>query len=290
MSRVSGFSVRIFIPTGNPEELRIVDNFNWTGIGLVFPRPLYAAVRDRDELKRAGVYVLWGYEDFGQRLNVYIGEGDPIRSRLDQHVKDPDKDFWTHAVVFVSKDQNLNKAHIKYLESRLVQLANDSKRANLLNKNQPQYCRLSEAEIVDAEGFLENMLLCLPIVGLNIFEKSKITDSGDLILRAKGVEARGVYTAEGFIVLAGSQAVKSEVPSIHSSLSKLRRELVETGVLTEDGDYYRFTEDYRFNSPSSAAGVVLGRSARGPEVWKDNRNRTLSQIMESQIAGNNSEV
>ena len=277
-----GFSVRIFIPSGNPDGLRIIEKSNWIGQGLFFPRALFAEARQRDELKRTGVYVLWGPGESGQLLQIYVGEGDSVLSRLDQHAKQ--KDFWTHAVVFSSKDQTLNKAHVKYLEARLVQFAADAKRAELDNGNIPQLSTLSEADKADAEAFLQNMLLCLPILGLNLFEKAKAPGkkSRDLILKSKGVEARGQDTAEGFVVRAGSLAVKEDVPSIHDNLKQLRRTLLGQGVFVDEGTHYRLTQDYTFNSPSTAASVLLGRSANGRTEWKDAQGRTLKDIQEAE--------
>lgn len=281
MSRVRGFSVRIFIPTGEPEGLRLVEKSNWTGQGLVFPRSQLDEARRRPELKRAGVYVLWGPSESGQLPRVYVGEGEVVLPRLDQHANQ--KDFWTHAVVFTSKDQNLNKAHVQYLEARLVALAAEAKRAELDNGNVPQLPTLSEPDRADAEAFLEDLLLCLPLMGVSFFEKPKVEKSGrsDLFLRAKGIEARGVETAEGFVVRARSHAVKEEVPSIHSYLHELRESLCKQGVLKDDGKTYVLTQDYVFNSPSTAAGVMLGRSANGRIEWKDAKGRTLKEIQEA---------
>lgn len=281
MSRVRGFSVRIFIPTGEPEGLRLVEKSNWTGQGLVFPRAQFDEARRRPELKRAGVYVLWGPGESGQLPRVYVGEGEVVLPRLDQHANQ--KDFWTHAVVFTSKDQNLNKAHVQYLEARLVALAAEAKRAELDNGNVPQLPTLSEPDRADAEAFLEDLLLCLPLMGVSFFEKPKVEKAGrsDLYLRAKGIEARGVETAEGFVVRAGSHAVKEEVPSIHSYLHELRESLCKQGVLKDDGETYVLTQDYVFNSPSTAAGVMLGRSANGRIEWKDAKGRTLKEIQEA---------
>lgn len=280
MSTSTGFSVRIFIPSGEPEGLRIVEKSNWTGQGLVFPRAQYPEVRHRPELQRTGVYVLWGPGESGQLPRVYVGEGDLVRPRLDQHLKQ--KDFWTHAVVFTSKDQNLNKAHVQYLEARLVALAAEAKRAELDNGNVPQPPVLSEADAADAEGFLADLLLCLPVVGVTLFEKSKAgARSQDLFLKAKGIEACGADTAEGFVVRAGSQAVKDEVASIHAYLTDLRKSLLAHGVLEAAGASYRLTQDYTFNSPSTAAGVLLGRSSNGRVEWKDAKGRTLKEIQEA---------
>lgn len=280
MSTSLGFSVRIFIPTGEPEGLRIVEKSNWTGHGLVFPRAQFVEARRRPELKRTGVYVLWGPSESGQLPRVYVGEGEVVLPRLEQHMRQ--KEFWTHAAVFTSKDQNLNKAHVQYLEARLVALAAEAKRAELDNGNVPQLPALSEADRADAEGFLNDLLLCLPVVGMSLFEKAGASGlpALELLLRAKGIEARGLDGAEGFVVRAGSQAVKEEVPSIHAYMADLRRSLLAQGVMEPTSTGYRLTQDYIFNSPSTAAGVLLGRPANGRTEWKHADGRTLKQIQD----------
>lgn len=280
----AGFSVRIFIPSGEPESLRIVEKSNWTGQGLVFPRSLFSEARQRAELRRAGVYVLWGPSESGQLPRVYVGEGDGVLSRLDQHAKA--KDFWTHAVVFTSKDQSLNKAHVQHLESRLVALATEAKRSDIDNGNTPQLPALSEADVADAESFLADVLLCLPLVGVSLFEKAKAAataQGGDLLLKAKGIDAHAIDSPEGFVVRAGSTAVKSETASIHAYLAELRRTLVGKGVLVDAGERYRLAQDYTFNSPSTAAGVLLGRTANGRTEWKDSYGRTLKELQEQAV-------
>ena len=116
MSELLGFSVKIFVPAGDPEGPRVIEKSNWTGLGIVFPRPLLAEVCHREELNRTGVYVLWEPGQSGQLPRAYVGEGDVLLPRLDSHAKN--KDFWTHGVAFTSKDQGLNKAHVQYLEAR----------------------------------------------------------------------------------------------------------------------------------------------------------------------------
>lgn len=283
MSR--GFTVRIFVPSGEPEGLRIVEKSNWSGQGLVFPRALYGEVRKRPELNRTGVYVLWGPGESGQLPVVYVGEGDLVGPRLERHVKE--RDFWIHAAIFTSKDQNLNKAHVQYLEARLLELAREAKRAEIDNVNSPQLPSLSEADASDAEGFLGDLLLCLPVMGLTVFEKAKLVAASQRVffLKAKGLQAQGADTGEGFVVRAGSRAAKSEVPSCHAYLVEHRRFLIEKGVLAPDGDSYRLTQDYSFDSPSSAAGVMLGRSANGRVEWKDAQGRSLKEIQEAETQG-----
>jgi Domain of unknown function (DUF4357) len=281
MAKSSGFSMRIFLPSGEPEGLRTVEKSNWTGHGVVFPRALLAEARRRVELKRPGVYLLWGPGESGSLPRLYVGEGDGVLPRLDQHARS--KDFWTHAAVFTSKDQNLNKAHVQYIEARLIALASEAKRCELDNGNVPQLPALSEADAADAESFLADLLLCLPVVGGHFFERARAPEAKgrDLRLKAKGIEARGVDGAEGFVVRAGAGAVKAEVPSIPASIANLRRVLVEKGVLIDAGDSYRLAQDYSFDSPSTAAGVLLGRSANGRVEWTDAQGRSLKAIQEA---------
>ena len=281
----AGFSVRIFVPSGEPEGLRIVEKSNWTGQGLVFPRALFAEARQRQELKRTGVYLIWGPGESGDLPRVYVGEGDGVLPRLDQHAKS--KDFWTHAVVFTSKDQYLNKAHVQFLEARLVALAAAAKRCELDNGNIPQLPALSEADIADAESYLADVLLCLPVVGVTFFEQSKgaVARGRELFLKLRGIEARGLDSPGGFVVRAGSTAVKKEVTSIYPRLAELRKALLQKGVLVSEGNVLRLTQDYTFTSPSNAAGVMLGQSANGRTCWKDAKGRTLRAIQEEAAGG-----
>ncbi len=274
------FAVRLFLPGGDPDGLKTVEKSNWTGAGLVIPRPLFSETRSRPELKRTGVYVLWGPDEASQLPRVYVGEGDPIGPRLDQHARS--KDFWTQAIAFTSKDQNLNKAHVQYLESRLIELARAAKRCTLDNGNIPQAPSLSEADSAEAEGFLADMLLCLPVLGYSVFESAPapIRTAKQYLLKSRVAKAVGFESTTGFVVRKDSIAAKGEAPSIHVYLQDMRRELIEKGVLVEEGGVYRLTQDYAFNSPSTAAGVMLGRSANGRVEWKTREGRTLKEIQE----------
>ena len=271
------------MPSGEPEGLRVIEKSNWTGQGLFFPRSLFEEVRKREELRRTGVYVLWGPGESGQLQRAYVGEGDSLISRIESHVKT--KDFWTHAVAFTSKDQNLNKAHIRFLEARLVELADLARRCELDNGNVPKLPSLSDADATDAELYLADMLLCLPVVGVNFFEKPSDQSERrtELFLNAREITARGYDDVTGFVVRSGSQAAKNEVPSIHAYLSDTRELLISKGILEDGGSAYHLTQDYVFNSPSSASGVLLGRSSNGRAEWKDSSGRSLKEIQEATL-------
>jgi hypothetical protein len=279
-----GFTIRIFVPGDSVDGLRIIEKSNWTGRGLVCPRSQFVASKARSDFGRTGVYVLLGPGMLGTLPKVYIGEGDPARPRLEQHYSR--KDFWTTVVLFVSKDENLNKAHIQYLESRLVTLAAEANRCELENGNAPALPSLSEIDAAEAEGFLREMLLCFPIIGVNVFEKPARQSAGTelLNLKAKGIEARGYEAGDGFVVLKGSQAVREDVPSIHAFMAQMRRTLRDKDIFKEDGKCWTLTQDYTFDSPSTAAGVLLGRSANGRIEWKAADGRSLKELQSKAAA------
>jgi hypothetical protein len=167
------FTIRIFVPDGDPEGVRIIDRMNWTGQGIVFPREEWSKVRHRSEFARAGVYILVGYVTDDDLPTLYIGQGDVVRARLENHVQN--KDFWTRGVVFVSSTTSggLNPAHATWLEHALIRRALSAKCSNLDNGTEPQEPALSEAERADTQAFLREMLQILPLVGINAFEMPK---------------------------------------------------------------------------------------------------------------------
>ena len=168
------FTIRIFVPDGDPEGLKLIDRMNWTGIGLAFPRVKWLEIRQRSSFKSTGVYILTGYK--GQEENddlptIYVGQADSVRNRIDSHYQN--KDFWDHGIVFVSGNNSLNRAHVTWLEYALVDRAIKAKRCDLDNGNAPQEPTLTEAEKADTQSFLNEILQILPLVNLRAFELPK---------------------------------------------------------------------------------------------------------------------
>lgn len=283
------FSLRIFVADGDPDGLRVVERSNWIGKALIFPRALLPKVKQRDELGQTGVYLLLGPRDDGEGEKLYIGEGDPIRPRLESHYAQ--KDFRTRAVCFVAAPGQLNKAHVQFLEANLVCLARAAKRVPLDNGNAPAEPTLSEADRADMLVFLDNMLGMLPVLGVHAFELAALAATAAatvLTCKGKGVVATGFESSQGFVVKAGSQAVGEAVPSMQQhvrGMYELRQELIGNGVLAAEAAGYRFSQDYVFSSPSTTAAVVLGRSANGRIEWKDAQGRMLKELQAREAAG-----
>jgi hypothetical protein len=276
-------SIRIFLAEGVPEGLRIVEKSNWTGRAVVAGRAQLAQALAREELNQPGVYVLTGPTEEGAP-RLYVGEADVLRERLRQHVAG--KDFWTRFVAFTSTNEGLNKAHVRYLESQLLERAKTANQWVLDNGAAPSPPPLSEPDRADADWFLQEMLVIFPLLGIDAFEtaagqarEAVGADSAQtLTLHERGASASGREVGDGFVVLKGSRARSTEVASIHEYLRELRQQLRERGVIAEDGDALVFTQDFRFNSPSTAAGVLVGGSANGRRAWKDAQGRTLKLV------------
>ncbi len=283
------FSLRIFVADGDPDGLRIVDKSNWIGKALVFPRALLPQVKARPELAQTGVYLLLGPRPDGEGDMLYVGEGDPIRPRLESHYAQ--KDFWTRAIGFTTTTAGqLNKAHVQFLESRLIALAKAAKRMPLDNANQPAEPSLSEADRADMEVFLGHMLGMLPVLGVHAFEqapKAPAAKAGPVLTcKGKGVQATGYEASQGFVVRAGSQAVAAVTATFNqmTGASELRADLLKNGVLVAEGGVLRFTQDYVFSAPSAASDIVLGGSTNGRTSWKDAKGRTLKEIQTAEAA------
>ncbi|MBX7073942.1 MAG: GIY-YIG nuclease family protein [Pirellulales bacterium] len=273
------FFIRVLIPTGDPDGLRIVEKSNWPGVGVVFKRTNYKEAVARSEFEKTGVYVLVGTSDDSILPTIYVGEGDPVKNRLNQHYGK--KDFWDWVVFFVAKDDSLNKAHVQYLESELLRLATEAKQCKLDNGQGAMAPTLSEAELALADSFLRDILSIFPLLGLGVFEKTVATTKTPnelLSIDSKGIKASGYEDAKGFVVVRGSQLVKVESKSIHQYMSTLRRDLLSQGVIVDQGQHYAFAQDQVFTSPSTAAGVILGRSANGRMVWRNSDGKPLKDI------------
>ncbi len=290
MNESHPFSIKIFVANGDPDGLRVIERSNWNGRALVFPRTLLPEVKTREEFGRTGVYLLLGPQEDGEGELLYIGEGDPVRPRFESHFTQ--KDFWNRGVFFVTGQEGaLNKAHVQYLEARLVELANAAKRMTLDNQNKPNRPSLNEADQADLEVFLDHMLQILPLLGISAFEKptsNKSSKKSHLFAQAKGLKAEGYESTSGFVVCQGSQAALESVPSMKNHIRgvyDLRERLIASGVLAQKEKCYQFTQDYSFSSPSTAAAVVMGRSANGRLEWKDKSGRTLKLIQEELAGG-----
>ena len=276
-------TIKLFLPRGDAKSLRTAEISNWTGKAVAAPRTELDELLAREELEKAGVYILIGSDPLTNAARAYIGEAEVIRERLKQHKT---KEFWVSAIVFVSKDENLTKAHVRFLENRLLAEAAQIGRFTL-EQNQAGGSRLPESDREDMEVFLARIRQLLPVLGSDILAPiaqptANAQPGGVLFCRIKGAEARGQRTANGFVVFHNSTAVLEERPSAESYPYALvqRKKLIADGSLIQEGGFLIFTTDAEFSSPSGAAVVIHGGSANGLTAWKTKDGKSLKQLDE----------
>jgi hypothetical protein len=278
-------TIKLFLPHGDARRLRVGEVSNWTGKALAAPRTELDDLLAREETESSGVYFLLGVNpETGDSL-AYIGEAEVIRDRLKQHKA---KDFWTSVVVFVSKDENLTKAHIRYLENRLLQEAKGVGRYALENSNTSNP-KLPESDREDMEVYLSRIRQVLPVLGSDLLSPiagstKPAQQQPHLICKIKNAVATGRRTESGFVVFARSTAVLSVRPSAENQYPNtiaLRQRLIQDKTLVEQDGVYVFSKDVEFTSPSAAAAVIHGGSANGLTAWRDKNGKSLKELEES---------
>lgn len=277
---MTGRSLELYFIDGKPDGMLTAEVFNWTGHVLMTPRTQIAEALARTEARYTGVYVLLGDKE-GEPY-AYIGEAEDISDRIRSH--DARREWWTTAVLITSAANNLNKAHVKYLEARLVEIARSIGKVPLENGNTPARSSLSEAGQANMESFLDYLLMVLPALRIDMFLSSRRTlraavvapsfeGSGvsfELNLRKHHITAQAVLRDGEFVVQAGSTARRewTGIGTEASGYAQLHGELSRTGLLVPQGDVRVFTSDYAFGSTSAAAAVVCGRPSNGTLEWK----------------------
>lgn len=275
-----GKTIRQFLIDGQADGRWATELSNWTGKAYKIPRTYVNQCTDRDDLSNTGVYFLFGRNDETDEEQVYIGEAENIFNRLKQHLSE--KDFWTECIVFISKDNNLNKAHIKYLENHLYILAKESKRYEVVNSNVPTEASISEMDRAEMEEFIDNMRLILGVLGHKILEPSIKRKSDEkeilyILQDRSGIKASGKPISEGFAVLKGSKIADNVASSLSNSVIGKRQTLFDKGIVD---DNFTFTQDWAFTSPSLAAAIVVGYSINGRNAWKNKKGISLKEIEE----------
>jgi hypothetical protein len=241
----------------------------------LLPRFLLEEAAQRDELKNVGIYLLFGTHE--TKPQVYIGEAEDCLTRIKQHNKS--KDFWTHAIAFVSKTQYFTKTHIKFLEWLCCEVATKAKRYILENSNSPTKPHVSESVESDLHDNFETIQILASTLGFPVFDEIKKPNATDIIVcKGKDAYAEGEYSEDGIIVFAGSKCNLKESKTAGSWIEGMRSDLKDSGVLVEKEGVWVFTKDHIFSSPSASAAVVLARRANGWIEWKFKDGKTLDEV------------
>jgi len=284
---IKGRQIKIYLADGSVTGIRHAEIMGWTGQALALPRSKVKELVEWEESLKPGVYFLFGESEETGNDAVYIGEAEQVASRIQQHLSG--KDFWNEVVCFTNKDENLTKAHVKYLESRLVGLANKANRYELLNGNQPPQAVLPRGDRDVMEEFIANIRILIGSLGYRLLEPlvkiketvgSQVDEKADISifeLKAKKYKAKAIQTDEGLVVLSGAEAAIESNPSLSKGYAKIRNALIDKGKLVKSGERLILQEDYLFTSPSQAAAILLGYPCSGPDYWLDEHGVSLKQ-------------
>ncbi len=290
-----GRKVTIYLSDGAPSGIRHVEIANWSGQAIACPRTRLNELKEWPEAQRPGVYFLLEKQTAETGDRAYIGESENIVKRLNQQEKD--KDFWNEVIVFTSKDENLTKAHIKYLESRLTSISVAADRYTIENGNTPTASTLPRSDKDAMEEFVHNLRIVLGTLGHRVLEPVKVIESatpadGDkanlsqftFSFSIRGLTAKGQQTDDGFVLFKGSDVSGKVSKSMPGKTVVIREKWITDGTLTQEGENFRLTKDSILSSSSYAAVIIAGTSRSGPQSWIDEQGRSLKSVEELLLA------
>lgn len=275
-------TIQIFLPGGDPQGIRIAEITTRIVQVIEVPRPLLAEFNKMPESGQVAVYYLVNDQRDGSEPVVYVGQTGDLRARLTDH--NQKKDFWQRALVLVSKTNSLTQTHTLFLEWHCLQVVKEAGRYSAENGNKGSKPHTPAPLAADCIEIFETGSTLLATLGYPLFDPVGLGGNASaqqevFTCTGSGIDGRGIYTPEGFVVLKGSTGRRANVASIDgTSLERSRRKLVEGGVMKEVGDTVVFQKDHLFSSPSMAAMALLGRTANGWMEWKSKDGKTLDAL------------
>jgi hypothetical protein len=295
-----GKSIRVYLADSTASGIRYAELVNWTGQAVACPRNRLGELSSWPEASKPGVYLLFEARLGDSKPLAYIGESENVVERLTSH--DRGKEFWNEVVIFTSKDENLTKAHVKFLEAALVSLSRRADRYELQNGNTPPESSIPRADRDAMAEFTENIRMVLGTLGYPILEpllRTKVellqpagasepqpqrkAATPDLIFRVNNLTAHGAMTDEGFVLKKGSQLSCLNTDSAAQRVVKVKEQLISDGRLLLNGEHLVLQEDFLVSSSSYAAVMVAGTSRSGPQSWITADGRTLKSLEDAAV-------
>lgn len=282
-------TIQIFLPGGDPRGIRIAEITTRIVQVIEVPRTLLTAFLQMPESDQVAVYVLFGQSEDGAEPKAYIGQTGDLRKRLATHNKE--KEFWQRALVLISRTHSLTQTHALFLEWQYLQHARAAARYGIENGNDGSRPHTPAPLAADCMEIFDTGRILLATLGYPLFEPLVGTpdtagESELLFCRRAGTDARGEYTADGFVVLKGSKGRATISKGFEDqAFGRRRSELIDQGKITVAGDVAVFNEDVLFASPSGASAVVCGAASNGWREWKNAQGVTLHELKRGGSAG-----
>ena len=284
-------SIKILLSQGDPDGIRTAQMSMSTILAIAFKRIQLSEVRTQfKEIEDPGVYVLIGADS--DQPQAYIGESESVGKRLATHATNSkegrSKEYWVDTVVLISKDENLTKSHVRYVESKLLSAGRDNSRWSFPNdvSPSPNAGKLPIDAQAEMDEFVEQAKVLVGILGWDLFRDMRhsasnaetdvktidqILSSDKVVFKLKGKTHDAQMLVDktgGHFVLKGSKARGDTAGSASEKLKLQRDELLKRNVMERKDEFLIFTSDYRFNSPSAAGSVVAGLGVNGRAIWK----------------------
>ena len=291
-----GKSINLFLMDGEPSGRIKCTLANWTGVAYKIPRTALDLCKERDDLKQSGIYFLFGTSDQTGNNVVYVGQagarknGEGLLYRLQEHKRNPDKDYWTEAVVFTTSNNSFGPTEKSYLENRFCGLALAANRYEVKNGNDPTHGNITEEKESELEEFIDYARIVMGTLGHKVFEPivavkataiadANATDDEPLLyFNRTNLKAIGRRTSEGFVVFKGSAIAPCLQKSCPENVVKFR----EKHKAKIDGNHI-LLDDILFTSPSAAAAFVGGSSLSGNELWKTADGVSLKNLEKADV-------
>ena len=294
-----GKSINLYLMDGDASGRIKCTLANWTGVAYKIPRTDLDKCKEREDLKQSGVYFLFGTSDETGKNIVYIGQagarknGKGILNRLYEHKRNPEKDYWTEAIVFTTSNNSFGPTEISYLENRFCNLALSVNRYEVKNGNDPTPGNITEEKESEMEEFIDYAKIIIRTLGHKLFEPIHQLDTEkteettlapsqvkllylERTIKDIGkVKAMGCQTSDGFVVMKGSQTSTKDADSIPKTVKEKREKANITGGILQ--------EDILLSSPSYAASFVIGQSCNGLTSWKTKEGQTLKALEAADI-------
>lgn len=293
-----GKNINIFLMDGTANGRIKCTLANWTGVAYRIPRVDLDLCKERNDLKQSGIYFLFGVSDETSEQIIYVGQagarknGEGILYRLQEHRKNPDKDYWSEAVVFTTSNNSFGPTEISYLENRFCTMANDAHRYIVKNGNEPTQGNVTEEKESELEEFIEYAKIIMGVLGHKVFEplvavtpsdepkKDSTATSTTFFIKNKkrGVDARAIQTVDGFIILSGSIISEDIAPACPDSAIKARE--LYKNIIDEK---MMLVKNVPFKTPSGAACFALGRSSNGNLEWITAQGVTFGNFESTEV-------
>lgn len=273
-----GKTVTTYLIDGDPKGTQYAFISNKICQMFVVPRSNLSYLNTQEKLQKPAFYILLG-EDESTNPQAYIGETENFKERVKDH--DSKKAFWQKALIFVSKDVDMTKVDVQYLEYKAI---TEAKKANTFvlsdNKQIPKAPNLPERQQDSIDEFFEDVKFLASFIGCNIFEVSQPKEEHLFYTKGRGCNAKGFYSSDGFTVLKRSIVAPTMVPSFNW---KEKREKMLQDYTANENEILVLTSDKTFSSPSTAVDFCIGSSNNGRLVWKDKDGNTLDSVYRKQL-------